>query len=180
MPGAERFVVIDPGSAEADENDRLLRVISRRVSAGAVVSAVVLSHHHRDHVGGAAAIADTLGVPVLAHPRRSRACRDCRASPPARLRRRRFDLGRMRLEVLHTRGTRPVTMFFDRERRAPRGDLSVPPPSSSDSRTDMERTWRRARLPRAAHGVRLARPPLPASAATIAHREDRETRRRAG
>ena len=34
MPGARRFVVIDPGSGEQEETERLLAVIAKRTSAG--------------------------------------------------------------------------------------------------------------------------------------------------
>ena len=68
MPGGRRFLVIDPGSDEPGENARLLSVIARRVAEGGLVDAVVLTHHHRDHIGGAGTIAAALGVPLAAHP----------------------------------------------------------------------------------------------------------------
>jgi glyoxylase-like metal-dependent hydrolase (beta-lactamase superfamily II)/8-oxo-dGTP pyrophosphatase MutT (NUDIX family) len=68
LPGGDRFLVVDPGSAERAEIERLLRVIERRSEDGARPEAVLLTHHHRDHVGGVAAVAGGLGLPVLAHP----------------------------------------------------------------------------------------------------------------
>jgi glyoxylase-like metal-dependent hydrolase (beta-lactamase superfamily II)/ADP-ribose pyrophosphatase YjhB (NUDIX family) len=68
LPGGDRFLIVDPGSAEPEEIDRLLRVVARRRQEGSVPEAVVLTHHHRDHSAGAAAVAARLGVPVRAHP----------------------------------------------------------------------------------------------------------------
>jgi glyoxylase-like metal-dependent hydrolase (beta-lactamase superfamily II)/8-oxo-dGTP pyrophosphatase MutT (NUDIX family) len=67
MPGGRRFLVMDPGSDEPGENARLLAVIERRLAMGDAAHAVVLTHHHRDHVSGAGAIASALRVPVYAH-----------------------------------------------------------------------------------------------------------------
>jgi glyoxylase-like metal-dependent hydrolase (beta-lactamase superfamily II) len=67
MPGGRRFVVIDPGSDEEDEIVRLLEVVERRRALGHHAIAVVLTHHHRDHVSGAALVARALGLPVRAH-----------------------------------------------------------------------------------------------------------------
>ena len=67
MSGGRRFVVIDPGSAEPAEITRLLAVIGKRVATGDAVHAIVLTHHHRDHVSGAGTIASALGAPVYAH-----------------------------------------------------------------------------------------------------------------
>lgn len=67
--GARELVVIDPGSAEPEACARLLRHLRRREEEGARAKAVVLTHHHGDHVGGARTIARELNVPVFAHPR---------------------------------------------------------------------------------------------------------------
>lgn len=67
MPGGERFAIVDPGSTEPDENRRLTEVIERRCRLGQRPSAVVLTHEHRDHVGGAATVARALDLPVRAH-----------------------------------------------------------------------------------------------------------------
>lgn len=68
MPGGKRFVVIDPGSAEPDEQARLLEVIERRRELGHAVDAVLLTHEHLDHVSGAVALCAALELPLRAHP----------------------------------------------------------------------------------------------------------------
>jgi ribonuclease/clavin/mitogillin len=68
MPHGKKFVVIDPGSDREAENRRLLKVITRlRRETAAEPLAVLLTHHHQDHVSGASEIAQELGVPVRAH-----------------------------------------------------------------------------------------------------------------
>ncbi len=62
-------VVVDPASPYADEQERLTSLLSAR---GATVRAIWLTHHHGDHVGGATALAEALGVPVRAHPATAR------------------------------------------------------------------------------------------------------------
>lgn len=67
--GSRELVIIDPGSADAEACARLLRHVRRREAEGARARAVVLTHHHADHVGGARTVARELGVPIHAHPR---------------------------------------------------------------------------------------------------------------
>ncbi len=63
-----RRVLVDPGCDDEEEIGRLeraVRELDRR--EGARVVAIWLTHHHPDHVAGAAALRDRLGVPVAAH-----------------------------------------------------------------------------------------------------------------
>lgn len=67
--GTRDCVLVDPGSPFSDENDRLLAALAAAErDLGRRVTAVWLSHHHPDHVGGAAEIARRLAVPIAAHP----------------------------------------------------------------------------------------------------------------
>jgi glyoxylase-like metal-dependent hydrolase (beta-lactamase superfamily II)/8-oxo-dGTP pyrophosphatase MutT (NUDIX family) len=67
MPGGRSFVIVDPGSEDEDEIAQLLEVVERRRALGHRATAVVLTHHHRDHVSGAAPVARALGLPIRAH-----------------------------------------------------------------------------------------------------------------
>jgi ribonuclease/clavin/mitogillin len=185
MPGARRFVVIDPGSGDADENARLLAVVARRVADGGAVHAVVVTHHHRDHVSGVGAIAAALGVPVLAHAETLARIRTLPASVATRALAdgEILDLDGASLRVIHTPGHAPGHLaLFDPERRVLiAGDLvsglSTILIAAGDGDMDAYLdSLRRAhalepKLVLPSHG-----PPLPGKALlqTIAHREERE------
>ncbi len=60
-------LVIDPGSPYPDQQQLLERAISEEADAGRPLAMVLLTHHHGDHIGGAAALAEKFGVPIAAH-----------------------------------------------------------------------------------------------------------------
>jgi glyoxylase-like metal-dependent hydrolase (beta-lactamase superfamily II)/8-oxo-dGTP pyrophosphatase MutT (NUDIX family) len=68
LVGQDPAYLIDPGPAAAEEQERLFEVVDKRRAGGTRLKAIVLSHHHPDHVGGAAASAARFGVPIWAHP----------------------------------------------------------------------------------------------------------------
>jgi glyoxylase-like metal-dependent hydrolase (beta-lactamase superfamily II)/8-oxo-dGTP pyrophosphatase MutT (NUDIX family) len=68
MPSGETFAIVDPGSDRPEEIKRLVGVIRRACSLDRRPAAVLLTHHHRDHVAGAGEIARWFRLPVAAHP----------------------------------------------------------------------------------------------------------------
>src|SRR5215813_8852874 len=61
-PEAGPVAVIDPGSPYPEEQSVLDRVLEALPP-----SAVLLTHHHGDHVGGARALAERWQIPIAAH-----------------------------------------------------------------------------------------------------------------
>jgi ribonuclease/clavin/mitogillin len=59
--------VVDPGSPYPDQQAILDAVLTELP-----VATVLLTHHHGDHIGGAAALAARWGVPIAAHPATAR------------------------------------------------------------------------------------------------------------
>ncbi|MEA2563968.1 MAG: endoribonuclease [Acidobacteriota bacterium] len=67
--GNGEAVLVDPGSPIDAENERLERALAvARERLGRRVTAIWLTHHHPDHIGGVERLRRSLGVPVLAHP----------------------------------------------------------------------------------------------------------------
>ena len=97
----DRVVAVDPGSPWADEQGRLIGELERR---GLELEAIWLTHHHADHVGGAAALREATGATVLAHPAAARALGDQLPLDDHLLDGDRFELGELEIEVLHTPG----------------------------------------------------------------------------
>jgi glyoxylase-like metal-dependent hydrolase (beta-lactamase superfamily II)/8-oxo-dGTP pyrophosphatase MutT (NUDIX family) len=73
--GRDPAYLLDPGATDAGEQERLFAVLEDHRAAGGRLKAVVLTHHHPDHVGAAAACAGRYGVPIWAHPLTARALR---------------------------------------------------------------------------------------------------------
>lgn len=61
-PGSDVVVVIDPGDVDPAHLDALARHVAEH---GKRVGAVVLTHEHHDHAGGAQACADRFEAPLL-------------------------------------------------------------------------------------------------------------------
>ncbi|MGQ0534512.1 MAG: MBL fold metallo-hydrolase [Methanobacteriota archaeon] len=67
LAGGTEFVVVDPGSGDREEADRLTDVVDLLIARGREPVAIVLTHHHGDHVGGVARIRERFGLPVWMH-----------------------------------------------------------------------------------------------------------------
>jgi glyoxylase-like metal-dependent hydrolase (beta-lactamase superfamily II) len=101
--------LVDPGSAEPEEQEKLFDALE-----GRRIDAIILTHHHPDHIGAATVCAERYRVPVLAHPRTAEllagkvaidrliddgATLDLGEAPHGR--------GRWTLEAIHTPGHAP-------------------------------------------------------------------------
>jgi glyoxylase-like metal-dependent hydrolase (beta-lactamase superfamily II) len=71
--GEERVLVVDPGSDRAEEQEKLFEALDEVRAAGRRLEAIVLTHHHPDHVGAVSAVAARFGLPVWAHEETARA-----------------------------------------------------------------------------------------------------------
>jgi ribonuclease/clavin/mitogillin len=70
--GHTRFVVVDPAAEDPDEQALLQARIEARMARGHRPEAIILTHHHRDHTGGAEALRATFKLPIYAHPETAR------------------------------------------------------------------------------------------------------------
>jgi glyoxylase-like metal-dependent hydrolase (beta-lactamase superfamily II)/8-oxo-dGTP pyrophosphatase MutT (NUDIX family) len=65
--GRGERVLIDPGSRDAQEIERLIAAVEASAAQGHPVREIWLTHHHPDHVGGLLPVARRLGLPIRAH-----------------------------------------------------------------------------------------------------------------
>jgi glyoxylase-like metal-dependent hydrolase (beta-lactamase superfamily II)/8-oxo-dGTP pyrophosphatase MutT (NUDIX family) len=183
LPGGIRFVIVDPGSDDTAEIKALLAVVRKREATGSIPVAVVLTHHHRDHVSGAAAVARELGLPIRAHAETIARLPGIHGQPIADGET--LDLDGMMLTALHTPGHAPGHLVFHEEKRDVliAGDLvsglsTILVGFSDGSMDDYLASLRRVEALRVKTVLPAHGPPLPgkAIAATRAHREAREER----
>lgn len=67
--GDRDLVVVDPGASEPTEQARLHALVEGLLAEGRRLLAVVLTHHHVDHVLGARAVCEAFSAPLWAHAR---------------------------------------------------------------------------------------------------------------
>ena len=66
--GNEPAYLFDPGTEDPVEQQRLFDLLDDRIRRGMKLKAIVLTHHHQDHIGAVNACAERYGIPVWAHP----------------------------------------------------------------------------------------------------------------
>ena len=67
LAGTERLYVIDPATPDEAEQQRLFDKMDELSSAGGTFAAILLTHHHVDHVGAVNAVSRRYSLPVRAH-----------------------------------------------------------------------------------------------------------------
>jgi glyoxylase-like metal-dependent hydrolase (beta-lactamase superfamily II) len=65
--GADRIAIIEPATPHPEEQRRLDTLLESLAAQGRRPSAVLVTHHHVDHVGYAERLRDRWSVPLLAH-----------------------------------------------------------------------------------------------------------------
>lgn len=197
LVGSGPVWLIDPGPTDTDEQQKLFATLDQQAVAGRRLDGVILTHHHPDHIGAAAACASRYGVPIHGHPLTARALvgkvpvvGDLRDGDT-------LDLGRApdgssgwRLEARHTPGHAPGHLAFwePHYRLLFAGDMVstlssvIIAPPEGDLAIYLDSLRRLAELPARlllpAHGPVSARPGFVLEEA-LAHRRRREEQLRA-
>jgi glyoxylase-like metal-dependent hydrolase (beta-lactamase superfamily II)/8-oxo-dGTP pyrophosphatase MutT (NUDIX family) len=65
--GSAEMIAIDPASPYPDEREALDQALEALAASGRTIVEIWLTHHHLDHVSGAAYLSERLGVPIAAH-----------------------------------------------------------------------------------------------------------------
>lgn len=65
--GARQLLLVEPSTPYEDEQRAWIEWARALASSGRELVAVVATHHHPDHVGGAALLSKELGLPLWAH-----------------------------------------------------------------------------------------------------------------
>lgn len=119
LVGADPCYLIDPGTTYPDQLELLFTVLDRHLAEGGRLTAVVLTHHHPDHVGAAPAVAERYQLPVYAHAETAKILTGQVAVQRTIADRERLPLGRTPagtedwyLEAIHTPGHAPGHLAF--------------------------------------------------------------------
>ena len=68
LVGSEHVWIVDPATPEVEEQERLFALCEEIAEEGRRLAGILLTHHHRDHVGAAVPLARRFGLAVHAHP----------------------------------------------------------------------------------------------------------------
>jgi glyoxylase-like metal-dependent hydrolase (beta-lactamase superfamily II) len=103
--GGERFLVIEPATPDPTEQARLIDLVARLRADGREPVALVVTHHHSDHVGAVERLQDALALPLWAHGATAQRVRwpVARELADGDL----LVLGGVEVEVVHTPGHAP-------------------------------------------------------------------------
>lgn len=65
--GRDKLFVVEPATYENEEQQRLFKKMDELIAQGKQFEAILLTHHHLDHVGAVSAVSRRYGLPVRAH-----------------------------------------------------------------------------------------------------------------
>lgn len=116
LVGDERFVMVDPGSPEPEQNQLLFRLVDEKIDAGGTLEAILLTHHHIDHVAGVSQVLARYDVPVWGHRRTAEQLDETWSIDHFVEHHERIDLGPDSLSALHTPGHASGHLAFHHER----------------------------------------------------------------
>lgn len=66
--GHQQLIIVDPGAPDPQELQNLWETVDPLIQQGAHVQAILLTHEHPDHIGGATQTATRYNAPIWAHP----------------------------------------------------------------------------------------------------------------
>ena len=67
IAGVHKRYIIDPATPDSGEQQRLFDKMDEMIGAGASFAAILLTHHHEDHVGAVNAVSQRYQLPLRAH-----------------------------------------------------------------------------------------------------------------
>lgn len=144
LVGRRRHVLVDPGDPTGPGLERALAIAAER---GGSIMAVALTHVDPDHAGGAEAMAEICGVPVLGGPGAGRFLpHDLHELVDLEW----IDLGDVRLQAIHAPGPRPDHVAYrlgdtDATRFVIAGDLDGQRGARTITALPDPDAWRRSR-----------------------------------